>query len=351
MTLHSHKNFTKCIIALIFLFFRNTMLGHGRISFETPNVIDPGDDVPLAPERSLQKDFENRGSSGRTPISPPEESRRGVYKPSLSRTIKINYQDNADEEPTDLLMPVDLDPEFGEFKDEPVNASGSPTMVQTRLFAAAMLSESESRGSNRFIGTRSPVRNLFGRKKQREEEYLRHNLGLEYPMDKWQKDRRRRLRCAIFLFATVIALFTVLGVSMWLHSEDVPTSDRLEATYEFLKENKISSEEDLSDVNSSQYKAAKWIANEDEEYIDIPVDPFRFIQRYVAAVLYFAMGGENWASSLRFLSSDHECSWNELIPDENDEIFAVGISCDQNLNINSLLIRKSSFWVVASKWY
>lgn len=316
------------------------MLGHGRITFETPNVIDPGDSVPSTPSRSLQSDFANRGSNSRAHISPPDEFRRGVYKPSLSRTIKIDYQDDADDEPTDLLMPVELDVEYAEEKKEETAGPVSPTMEQTRLFAAAMLNESERRdGSSRYLG--SPVKKLFARKRDRDEEYLRNNLGLQYPMDTWRKDRRRRCRNTIILLSSIAVIFVIFGVAMGMHGDATDAmTDRFGTTSEFLLENKIASQQDLAKKDSPQYRAANWIANQDDEYLEIPVqaDPFRFIQRYTLAVLYYSMGGEEWTASLRFLSSDHECSWNEMIPDENKEIFAVGVSCDQNLNVNSLLI-------------
>ena len=120
-------------------------------------------------------------------------------------------------------------------------------------------------------------------------------------------------------------------------------TDRGREVYDFLTANHVSTLEDLSKTGSPQYRAAHWIANYDVERIDIPFrdeDPHRFIQRYSLGVLYYALGGEDWATKLNFLTSDHECSWNEEIPDENKEVYAVGVSCSPELLVDSLLIRK-----------
>lgn len=325
------------------------MLGHGRINFETPNVIDEGDAVPETPSRSLKSDFANRGSVSRVAITPDDD--RVIFKPSLSRSIKINYEDDADDEPTDLLMPVNLDPEYGddygECKEELPAGPGSPSMEQTRLFAAAMLSESERRGGSGILGSiKRPVRNLFGSRKNHDDDYLRDGLGLDYPssvMDKWRNDRRRRCRYAVIILLSAITLFIAFGVFMKMHGDE--KGNRMVATSEFLAVNEISSLDALANRQSPQFKAALWIANQDAERLDIPEhteDPYRFIQRYAAAVVYYSFAGESWDSRLNFLSDDHECSWNEEIADENNELFAVGVSCDLNLHIDSLLIRKSN---------
>lgn len=319
----------------------------GQMNFETPNVIDPGDNVPSTPSRSLQKDFENRGS--RVSISSNgSDSDRIIFKPGLSRTIKINYQDDADDEPTsEPLSRVDLDPESGYEKEgliRPASNPSSPTMEQTRLFAAAMLNESERRGFKPGTSTTdSPVKKLFGGKRyNRNDDYLRDGLGLDYPnsvMDKWRRVRRRRLGYCVCIILSLVAILTTFGVFMQRHADE--HDDRGREVYDFLMANDVSTVEDLTETGSPQYRAAHWIANYDVERVDVPFrdeDPRRFIQRYSLAVLYYALGGEKWATQLNFLASDHECSWNEEIADENKEVYAVGVSCNSELLVDSLLI-------------
>jgi len=321
------------------------------MNFETPNVIDPGDNVPSTPARSLAKDFENRGGSRISVSSNESDSERIIFKPGLSRTIKLNYQDDADDEPTS--QPTD--PESGYEKEglvrPPNNSPSSPTMEQTRLFAAAMLNESERRGyenTYNFHKSKSPVRNLFGGRKKRysrDQDYLRDSLGLNYPnavMDQWRLERRRKCAYCVIVSLLIATMLSVFGVLMRMHGEE--HGDRTGRVREFLATNQVSSAGDLADAGSPQHRAARWIANFDAERLDVPSSPadeqdyLRFIQRYSLVVLYYALGGEKWAGQLNFLSDDHECGWNEEIPDENREIFAVGVSCNTLLHVDSLLI-------------
>jgi hypothetical protein len=141
------------------------MLGHGRFTFETPNVIDPGDMPPSRPSR-LQKDLtksdeisvgsnsnSNRSSNrSRHSNNKDDENdpRTRLYKPPLSRTIKIDYRLDADDEPE--ITPVqddgEDDPEYG-MSRKGASPPLSPSHEQARLFAATILSESERRKSSK----------------------------------------------------------------------------------------------------------------------------------------------------------------------------------------------------------
>jgi hypothetical protein len=70
--------------------------------------------------------------------------------------------------------------------------------------------------------------------------------------------------------------------------------------------------ERLDDPNSPQYQALNWIANEDPANVVVGLNATETIkQRYVAAVLYFALGGEGWANQYNFLTEDDICLWNQ----------------------------------------
>ena len=84
--------------------------------------------------------------------------------------------------------------------------------------------------------------------------------------------------------------------------------------------------ETLNDIDSPQFKAAVWIAGEDDALTLESINPeirTRLIQRYALAVLFYATGGAtHWISQSNFLSSDHECSWNmDVIPEPGTELF------------------------------
>lgn len=101
-----------------------------------------------------------------------------------------------------------------------------------------------------------------------------------------------------------------------------------------------SSSEDLSDPNSDQYAAMKWLAEEDPAERDFDAaSPQEVKDRYRAALVYFSLnkGGE-WRQQHGFLSADHICDWNNGVEGYAFE----GIRCEKGevvemtLNINRL---------------
>ncbi|KAL7490080.1 hypothetical protein ACHAW6_015807 [Cyclotella cf. meneghiniana] len=67
----------------------------------------------------------------------------------------------------------------------------------------------------------------------------------------------------------------------------------------------------LMDVGSPQHRAARWISDEDPMQMDVN-DP-GFEQRYIMAVFYYSLDGDNWSSSDRWLSGESECNWEWVV--------------------------------------
>jgi len=92
----------------------------------------------------------------------------------------------------------------------------------------------------------------------------------------------------------------------------MPTSIRLSEVIKLLTP---LSGELLKVKGSPQYKAAMWIANEDPipnistGGMGLDLDDPRFEQRYIMALFYFAMDGENWQQNQGWMSSQSECLW------------------------------------------
>jgi hypothetical protein len=149
----------------------------------------------------------------------------------------------------------------------------------------------------------------------------------------------------------IIGLVFGFGFAAWIalqsrsaYNSGTSSSSRLQATIDVLANNGISERKDLTKVSSPQYQAAYWISMEDSDYLEIPTsleeNPFRFVQRYVLAVLYFAWQGNDWINGLNFTSGIHECSWFDTVPDSTGDVFAVGVTCDERLQVRNLLLRK-----------
>lgn len=95
----------------------------------------------------------------------------------------------------------------------------------------------------------------------------------------------------------------------------------------------------FSSTDTPQSKAAYWLATMDDLKIDI-TDSVQFRQRYVLAVMYYALAGANWTTSFKFLSALPECKWNQYwstdtnqytenrFGDDMDQ-FNVGVLCEK----------------------
>jgi hypothetical protein len=94
----------------------------------------------------------------------------------------------------------------------------------------------------------------------------------------------------------------------------------------------ITSTETFMDQSSPQYKAAKFMSEEDPSGIRPVTDP-RFLQRYALATFFFSTNGDIWkrcnpgnlcpGSLSRWLSDSDECTWMGLFC--NEDKFAIQI--------------------------
>jgi len=258
---------------------------------------------------------------------------------------------------------------------------------EARKFAAAMLNESERRASNlrtnlslpqESSSFRSMFRNSFRTfgSSRRLSVYDEVSL-IEEPVTPAMaphnpKRFRRRMACRFLvvplLVLAVIGFFvyavsSAKGSSTSSSSSNASTTNtgdnRLDSTIAFLFDHEISLARALYDESSPQYRAAHWLANQDREQLPVPAygdsmggDPIesnvnderhdRFVQRYVLAVLYFALGGDQWTDQLGFISEVHECSWFKAEVEKNGdpltETYAHGVKCDSNLRVRNLFL-------------
>jgi hypothetical protein len=87
----------------------------------------------------------------------------------------------------------------------------------------------------------------------------------------------------------------------------MPTSDRFIAVVDRLEP---LSGDRLMEIGSPQYRAARWISEEDPIQLDI--NDASFEQRYAMAVLYYSLNGDGWNVINNWLSEASECDWNYL---------------------------------------
>ena len=103
----------------------------------------------------------------------------------------------------------------------------------------------------------------------------------------------------------------------------------------------------FSDRSTPQYKALQWITRDDD--LSQGLTDQRLVQRYILAVFYYAVGGNNWTKCNlgdtkcvdddlnSWLSETNECTWLGLSCDDQDLIdeinFGMCISVDLSVNI------------------
>jgi hypothetical protein len=100
---------------------------------------------------------------------------------------------------------------------------------------------------------------------------------------------------------------------------------------EILLQNEVSGAEALLDDSSPQFRALRWLANDDPMVLDMDSSP-TLVERYIVAVLYFATSGEGWEDQRNFLSAIAVCEWN------ND---LIGTVCNEDDLVVDLNLRKS----------
>lgn len=150
----------------------------------------------------------------------------------------------------------------------------------------------------------------------------------------WPAPNRKKILCV----AVVALIFVILIVGATLgglrntssspqdsgpppNPPEIPPQD-VEYLFKLLLP--ISGNDGLTDdPESPQFKSFLWVA-QDSALRNDPDDVI--ILRYVAAVVYYSLGGETWTNQYNFLSHDELCSWNDQgsgILCSNNEVYEI----------------------------
>jgi hypothetical protein len=126
-----------------------------------------------------------------------------------------------------------------------------------------------------------------------------------------------------------------------------PREPRVDEVTDFFVNNNVTKSDDILTIGTPQQLAVHWLSDQDELNVAIPEslegpDGMRFVSRYVAALLYYALNGSNWSLQLNFTSQMEVCDWNELDV-ANLELkgcfFRIGIACNNGF-VSTLQLRK-----------
>ncbi|CAJ1959366.1 unnamed protein product [Cylindrotheca closterium] len=261
----------------------------------------------------------------------------------IDRSLIANYENPMGEAVGDILVIGDSDSEDssfsypGEFRDEDDSPMKENVMNKRNL-------PFDNRMSQRFSSRPDPPSWNFAKKSRRATKSSPFTIGvggdgyssqLPTPEEYWSysdhsghelvSSRKRQRKCSkkcILLVCVVVLLPSVLVPLLMLQSRFA----RVEEVVVFLVQNDISTEVNLRNRKSPQNKAAKWIANTDSPHVTPSMDN-DFLDRYVLAVMYFALGGDiSWAHSLNFLEPEHVCSWGKSFNDNNGNELVYGVT-------------------------
>lgn len=148
---------------------------------------------------------------------------------------------------------------------------------------------------------------------QRDRERQIPNIPHALPHNVEAEARASRHNRMLYMGMGLIALALVaivIGVTVGMvnrRSEPVgPISQEFIELQQLIASVSFDGGAALEDEESPQYRALLWLAN-NANLQDYPEG--KRIQRYVLAVLYYSMNGDDWVKNDGWLSDEDECSW------------------------------------------
>jgi hypothetical protein len=103
----------------------------------------------------------------------------------------------------------------------------------------------------------------------------------------------------------------------------------------------------LASFGTPQFRAGTWLAEQDGANMAVPttgiksLSGYKYMTRYVMAVLFFSTDGINWDSPLDFMTEKNVCDWNASFTNDGKNYFRKGIVCEPQANlISGLLLGK-----------
>jgi hypothetical protein len=156
------------------------------------------------------------------------------------------------------------------------------------------------------------------------------------------RSRNKFFWLGLLVFAIALSLLIVVIVNAGGESGDEPPSgdgelslrqSDVDEVITFMAQEGISDLTALEQSGTPQNVAATWMAEQDEADLAVPTndatefDRYKYITRYVMAVLYFSTGGGSWEYQIGFMTSKNVCDWN-LQFTNGYTFYRKGVVCD-----------------------
>jgi hypothetical protein len=234
-------------------------------------------------------------------------------------------------------------------EEQPVDIEDAPAVMEVPPLAAeepaAVVSDDEP---VLVAGDGTPIECADIGASLPDPEEIKTEMGRKKSIKKWQ----------IIALVTACLLVLIIGVSVGVSdsksSKSSNTLDSPDAAANATRYHEVidfltmfTPRNILEKDGTPQHAAANWIATIDKDKYVIPSHAdadmhlsYYFVQRYVLAVLYYAMGGENWTYKSRFLSKAVTCEWNQGFKLDNVQRYDFGVKCADNERITDIFMRK-----------
>ena len=211
---------------------------------------------------------------------------------------------------------------------------------------AIVLSGAESSSGNRQKSASSPRRSRRHRRHRRRRWTCRDRL-------RWLRHALLFVLALSFL-AAIIVVSVMVGAGIWIqsipflkyHEDDNSTTNE-----SLIQENTTTKMERFNQLinivvyqegwvspslleshKGPQWDACVWLSEFDRRHLDFttPTIHPELKERFVVAVLYFALHGRSWVYDMDWLSSAHVCEWGMTawnVRNKESPSFRIGIDC------------------------
>jgi hypothetical protein len=146
----------------------------------------------------------------------------------------------------------------------------------------------------------------------------------------------RRCWKIVAIVVVVVAALVGVGTAISLGTKTlVMDVDKMNMIIEYLVREGAATHGQLEETDSPQFKAAEWLSictQWDVPKVSMDEDVgYRFVVRYVMAVNFFSLGGNQWIDRLHFLNHNMDvCDWDGIALHGTEVIKKAGVVCDPN---------------------
>jgi len=305
-------------------------------AYQTPNAIDPGEAPPSRPWRVV-------------PANAAEQVRTNA-----ARLLEEAERPSARSERNLRAFVYDSD-------DATVIHDQLPSVDEARLYAGRILNSSPKLETVRLTDQMSHRTETIRFDTQRQRSSKRYwllvvafivlvsiILGIAVGASK-NKSKASSAEAA-FAGSTTSAPSAPVGLITSAPSTPTSTttssatySTRLSDTMEFFVQNGVSTPDDFNNEGTPQFLAALFLANTDALAMGIPQsigteEGLNFLHRYILTVFYYSLDGPSWNDQLKFLTPTHHCNWANKVTLTTGAEYAVGASCNEYSQVDSILI-------------